>query len=233
MLELLMNEAVATALLNAPVRAAMAFTTTVFVSVKGFTVFSDVTSAATLSTNNSAALNANGFVLGGDYVVFSNILVGAGGIITFSYTANVNVTSPDYFGANSFASFNGLQLVQAPPPNPGPRPIEIDALLTGNGTVTYDSGATDFTGDLRVTGTANTFSGQWNVQQGALLGSGSDSLGANVITVGAGGALETAYNVNDTAAGLILNGQMCSVWISKWTTGRFASTHKSATLLPA
>jgi hypothetical protein len=35
-----------------------------------------------------------------------------------------------------------------------------------------------------------------------------NSLGTNAITVGAGGALETAYNINDTIAGLVLNGQM-------------------------
>jgi len=173
-----------------------------------FTVYSDVTSATTLSTSNSPALAANHFIQGGDYVVFSNIVVGAGGIITFSYTANVNVTSRDYFGQNSFAAFNGVQLVAVVPAAPGPRPFEIDSLLTGNGTINYTAGDTNLESDLRITGGANTFSGQWNILQGTLLGSGVNSLGTNAIIVGAGGALETAYNVNDTRAGLVLNGQM-------------------------
>jgi hypothetical protein len=173
-----------------------------------FTVFSDVTSATTLSTSNSPALAANHFIQGGDYVVFSNLVVGAGGIITFSYTANVDVTSKDYFGQNSFAAFNGVQLVAVVPPAPGPRPLAVDSLLTGNGTIDYSAGDTNFESDLRIAGTANTFSGPWNVQQGTLLGSGVNSLGTNAITVGAGGALETAYNIDDTGAGLVLNGQM-------------------------
>jgi hypothetical protein len=174
-----------------------------------FTVSSDVAAAANLSTTNKkASLTSNQFIQGADYVVFSNVVVGAGGFIGISWTGNTNVTSADYFGQNSSAAFNGLQLVAVVPPAPGPRPIAINSLLTGNGTINYDSGVTNDTGDLNIAGAANTFSGQWNVQQGTLLGSGTNSLGTNAITVAAGGALETAYNVNDTAAGLILNGQM-------------------------
>jgi hypothetical protein len=173
-----------------------------------FTVSSDVAAATTLSTSNSAVLAGNQFIQGADYVVFSNLLVGAGGTINITWTANTSVTSLDYGGPNTIGVFNGLQLAAVPSPTPGSRPIEIASLLTGNGTISYDSGATNYTGDLDIAGTANTFSGPWIVQQGTLLGSGANSLGTNAITVGAGGMLETAYNVNDTGAGLILNSQM-------------------------
>jgi hypothetical protein len=174
-----------------------------------FTVSSDVAAATNLSTiNEKASLTSNQFILGADYVVFSNVVVGAGGTITIAWTPNPSATSPDYFGANSSAAFNGLQLAAVVPPSPGARPFEISSLLTGAGTITYDSGAVNLTDDLRIAGAANTFSGQWIVEQGTLLGSGANSLGTNSITVGANGALETAYNVNDTGAGLILNGQM-------------------------
>ncbi len=75
-------------------------------------------------------------------------------------------------------------------------------MLTGNGTIVYDAGDANFRSDLKIGGSANTFTGQWNVEsEGALLGGAANSLGTNSITVGPQGALETSYNVNDTAAG--------------------------------
>jgi hypothetical protein len=174
-----------------------------------FTVSSDLTPAITLSTaNEKASLTSNTFILGADYVVFSNVVVGAGGTITFTWTPNTTVTSPDYAGPNSLAAFNGLQLVAVVPPANGPRPFEIDSLLTGNGMINYSAGDTNFASDLKIAGATNSFSGQWNILQGALLGGAANSLGTNGITVGARGALETAYNINDTSAGLVLDGQM-------------------------
>jgi hypothetical protein len=87
------------------------------------------------------------------------------------------------------------------------RTIQIDSWLTGNGTILYSAFDTSFSSNnLVITGITNTFSGQWDVVQGALLGSGSKSLGTNSITVETGGALETTYNVNNTNASLTLNG---------------------------
>jgi hypothetical protein len=88
------------------------------------------------------------------------------------------------------------------------RPYQIDAKLTGSGNIEFHAFDTSFSGGLNITGTGNTYSGTWNVVQGALLGSGLTSLGTNDITVGANGALETLYNVNNTNGNLILNGQM-------------------------
>ena len=87
------------------------------------------------------------------------------------------------------------------------RPFQIDAWLTGNGSVEYHAFDTTVTGDLNITGTSNTYSGTWNVVQGPLLGSGTNSLGTNSITVGAGGALETLYDINSPGATLFLKGQ--------------------------
>ncbi|HEX3800067.1 MAG TPA: immunoglobulin domain-containing protein [Verrucomicrobiae bacterium] len=174
-----------------------------------FTVSSDLTATMTLSTSNRAAsFTSNEFILGADYVVFSNIVVGGGGTITFTFTANTNATSPDYAGPNSQGAFNGLQLVTAVSAAPGPRPFEVDSKLTGGGVITYNEGDTNFMSALKIGGAANTYTGQWNVQQGALLGGGANSLGTNSITVGPTGALETSYNINDTSAGLVLNGAM-------------------------
>ncbi len=51
--------------------------------------------------------------------MFSNVLVGAGGTITFTFTANTNITSPDYAWREfPFAAFNGLQLAAVSLPLP-------------------------------------------------------------------------------------------------------------------
>ena len=168
-----------------------------------FIVSSDMTSATILSTTNRSP--ATSFVQGADYVVFSNVVVGAGGFINIAWTPNTNISG--LFGVFQ-CSFNGLQLVAVTAAAAGPRPFEISSLLTGNGTITYNAGDTNFASDLDIADGANTFSGQWNVVQGALLGGAAGSLGTNTITVGTNGALETVYGINDTNAGLVLNGKM-------------------------
>ena len=91
----------------------------------------------------------------------------------------------------------------------GSQPIWINALLTGTGTLTYDYLAPQYASNaLVIAGANNTFSGQWNVLQGALLGNAPNSLGTNSITVAALGALETTYDLHSPAASLTLNGQM-------------------------
>ncbi len=65
----------------------------------------------------------------------------------------------------------------------------------------------------RIMGTNNTFTGQWEVMGGVLVGgatnvNGDGCLGTNTITVDAAGVLETTYNINNPNANLILNGQM-------------------------
>jgi hypothetical protein len=90
------------------------------------------------------------------------------------------------------------------------RSIQINALLTGTGTITYSylSNNNYTNNDLIISGTANTFSGQWNIEQGALLGNAPNSLGTNSITIGPTAALENTYNLRVTNGTLTLNGQM-------------------------
>ncbi len=91
------------------------------------------------------------------------------------------------------------------------RNYEIDSYITGNGSMEYAGSlnpANPTIGDMNVTCSSNTFTGKWIVDSGTLLGSGSNSLGTNTITVKAGAALQTLYNINNTSADLILNGQL-------------------------
>ena len=89
------------------------------------------------------------------------------------------------------------------------RSIQISAWLTGSADLTWSQWGSALGGpDLNITGTSNTFSGRWNVAQGTLLGSGTNSLGTNDITVGATGALETLYDINNPDGSLTLDGQM-------------------------
>jgi len=88
------------------------------------------------------------------------------------------------------------------------RPWQIDAWLTGDGSVEYHALNNSFSVNLNITGATNTFSGTWNIVQGVLLGSAPGSLGTNQITIGADGALETLYDINNAQGTLILDGQM-------------------------
>jgi hypothetical protein len=85
---------------------------------------------------------------------------------------------------------------------------QIDAFLTGSASIEYHAFDTSFTGDLNITCSSNTYSGTWNVVQGALLGTGANSLGTNTITVATNGALETTYDIHNPKGSLILYGQV-------------------------
>jgi hypothetical protein len=86
----------------------------------------------------------------------------------------------------------------------------INAFLTGAGQIEFhDLGFALANGNtLNITGKTNAFSGTWNVVQGTLLGTGTNALGTNSITIGAAGALETTYDINNPNGSLTLNGQM-------------------------
>jgi autotransporter-associated beta strand protein len=95
-----------------------------------------------------------------------------------------------------------------------PRSITIQSTLTGNGTIqyhAYNTFTTLQTGSsaaLNIANANNPYTGTWNVELGILVGSASNALGTNTITVGSQGALLTTYNLNNPAADLILNGRM-------------------------
>jgi hypothetical protein len=80
--------------------------------------------------------------------------------------------------------------------------------LTGSGNLFWHEYSGGLGGvDLQITGTANTFAGQWIVDQGTLVGVGLNSLGTNNIIVGTNGlvaAVETMYDISNTNSSLVL-----------------------------
>ena len=86
------------------------------------------------------------------------------------------------------------------------RNYQVASWLTGAGTLQYSSYDSAFLNDLNLTGTSNSFSGQWNIMRGAVVGSGINSLGTNTVKILTDGALETAYDINNPNADLIING---------------------------
>ena len=70
-----------------------------------FTVSSASMAAITQSTSNTPA-SLGAFTLGADYVIFSNVVVGSAGTITFAWTANPNVT----VSGNNEGDLNAVQL---------------------------------------------------------------------------------------------------------------------------
>jgi len=86
------------------------------------------------------------------------------------------------------------------------RLYQVDAQLTGNASIEFHDWDASMVGGLVITCPTNTYTGTWNVVQGPLLGTSTNSLGTNSITVGANGALETLYNLNSPRATLTVNG---------------------------
>jgi len=71
-----------------------------------FTVSTPVMAPVTLTTSNTPA-SLTTFIQGADYVIFSNVVVGTPGTITFTWTSNAYVTVQ----GNLEGDFNALQLV--------------------------------------------------------------------------------------------------------------------------
>jgi len=86
------------------------------------------------------------------------------------------------------------------------RIYQIDANLTGNGSIEYHDFDGSMVGGLDITCPTNSYTGAWNIVQGPLLGAATNSLGTNSISIGAKGALETLYDIHSPAATLTLNG---------------------------
>jgi len=72
-----------------------------------FTVSSDSTPATSQSTVNTSS-GFTSFIQGNSYVLFTNILVGTGATITFTYSHNPNATNT--VNPQTEGDFNGLQL---------------------------------------------------------------------------------------------------------------------------
>ncbi len=99
-----------------------------------FTVSTSLMPPVTQRTVNTPASLTN-FVQGADYVVFSNVVVGADGTLTFSFVGNPDVT----LSGNNEGDLNALQLVQvstntmasgSAAPNFGPNVIVFDPSMS-------------------------------------------------------------------------------------------------------
>jgi alpha-N-arabinofuranosidase len=88
--------------------------------------------------------------------------------------------------------------------------LTVNAFLTGTGSVEWvDQGFALANGNtLNIAGNTNTFTGTWSVNLGTLLGTGTQALGTNSITVSAPGCLETTYDLTSPNASLVLNGRL-------------------------
>ena len=88
------------------------------------------------------------------------------------------------------------------------RGFRIDSQLTGPGNLFWHQYSGGLSGvNLQITGSGNTWTGQWIVDQGALVGAGLNSLGTNNLIVGTNGlpaAVETLYDINNPNASLTL-----------------------------
>jgi len=88
------------------------------------------------------------------------------------------------------------------------RQLQVDAQLAGGGSIEWSAFDASLSGELIITCPSNTFTGAWQVDQGLLVGAAAGSLGTNNITVGANGALSSAYDIVNTKGSLTLNGRM-------------------------
>ncbi len=175
----------------------------------------DVSSAtfpgASLIVDGDSAKNGNSGQLvfkggGPGTLYFTNLIMNGGQLVNWNPSNNLTpviIQGQMTIATNSFIN----------EPNNTDRSYQIDALLTGSGTFSYyhDNSLLfnpNYVHNLNITGLSNTYSGKWDVQVGPLLGSGAGSLGTNDITVGAQGALETLYDLNNPNGGLFLSGRM-------------------------
>ena len=154
--------------------------------------------------NNNAA---GSLLTGGFYLTnyFSNLVLN-GGQLNIGDNTSVVLQGKVTAAANSVLYAGGGASTN--------QTFEIDAYLTGSGTIqvfnlNYPS-LDPVNSVVDITGMTNTFTGQWDVEQGALVGNGVNSLGSNTITINTSGILETTYPINDTNPNswLALKGKM-------------------------
>lgn len=149
--------------------------------------------------------NAGSSLAGGFYTTnyFPNLVLN-GGQINIGDNTTVVLQGQVTATANSILYAGGSSSTN--------QTFQIDSYLTGSGTIQYFGlnapNIDPVNSVLDITGATNAFTGQWNVVQGPLVGSGINSLGTNTITIGTSGILETSYPINNTNAALILNGKM-------------------------
>ena len=135
----------------------------------------------TINTNTELRMKNNGSILNFPGVNGKPGLILNGGVINvgddgnFPITGVIEVTAQSYLCPGNNGG-GGLSTG-----SPGERSADIQGQLTGSGTLVI------FEADARVpqkvSGSSNTFSGQWVVKNGLLQGAGANSLGTNSITI--------------------------------------------------
>lgn len=155
------------------------------------TAFTVSVGATSYGTESTVCSSDSVFTLGNDYVVFTNVVVGAGGgNITFSYTSGAS--------GGGEGDFNGLQLVNAASaantsgPSPGPSVVDV---WTGMTSSNWDVGIST---NWLTNGVAGVYS-QGNVVQF------DDSSAVNVINLAAA-LTPTSVLVNNNSANYVFTG---------------------------
>jgi hypothetical protein len=119
------------------------------------------------SNPNFPGVNGNpGLILNGGMITMGNLG-------NWPITGTINVAAQSYLnaGANTVAP----SVTQS---------VDFQGQLSGSGAFVIFGGYTNVA--QRISGTTNTFSGQWIVKAGWLLGAGANSLGTNSITIDPG-----------------------------------------------
>ncbi len=157
------------------------------------TIAGSGSSALIMKTSNGGIVNFPKLIMNGGQI-FN--FVDSGGNTVLGGEIEIRANTPVYAADDTSA-----------------RSIRIQAKLTGSGTIEYRaySGATfnpATVASLNISNAANTFNGTWNVVLGTLVGSSPGALGTNTLTVGAQGALQTTYSINNPNGALVLNGRL-------------------------
>ena len=169
----------------------------------------------TLNANTELRMKMAGAVLnfpgasGNAGLVLNGGVLNAGDDSVFVVTGKVQVAAQSYFCAGNNGGGAAMPL----------RGINLAGQLTGSGTLVFIQCATQVA--QQVSGDSNTFSGEWIIKSGWVVGSGQNSLGTNNITVDpnyvlpldssvvnvAGPAwIEPGYDLNSAGALVLTNG---------------------------
>jgi hypothetical protein len=159
---------------------------------------------------NFPGVNGNpGLILNG-----GNISEGDPSGTPYQYYGVIEVAAQSYLAGGNNTGAGGGATTQ--------RAVNIEGQLTGSGTLVIMEGETDM--PQQISGTSNTFSGQWIVKAGWLQGAGANALGTNSITIDPGWAvpeppwdpstvavrgpawLEVNYNLNSAGTLILTNG---------------------------
>jgi len=131
-----------------------------------------------LDTNTEVRAKGVGAILnfpgvgGNPGLIVNGGMLNGGDDATFAITGKVQVAAQSYISHGANGGGGGIS------PN---RAFNFTGLLAGTGTLVILNAGTTLA--QQVSGSSNTFSGQWIVQCGWLLGSATNSLGTNSITV--------------------------------------------------